>query len=37
MRQNYNNGDVYDGAMENGKRHGYGVYRWNDGNEYRGN
>lgn len=31
------NGQVYKGAYQNGKKHGYGVYTWEDGKEYAGN
>ncbi len=33
----YTNGDKFIGETENGKRHGYGVYAWNDGRIWIGN
>ena len=32
----YANGDVYKGAIRDGKFEGYGVYQWADGNLYQG-
>ena len=30
------NGDVYDGDLQEGLRHGEGIYRWENGNTYEG-
>ena len=32
----YNNGDVYEGKFSKGKKHGHGVYNWEDGDYYEG-
>ena len=35
-RVQYDNGEVYDGDIKNGKRNGYGTYEWNNGRVYTG-
>ena len=34
---NYVNGDVYEGDFKEGKMHGWGYYKFKNGNEYHGN
>ena len=34
--EKYDNG-TYEGNIEGGKRHGYGIYRWNSGSRFEGN
>ena len=36
-RMEYDGGDVYEGEMVDGYRHGKGKYTWADGSEYEGN
>jgi hypothetical protein len=33
----YDNGDSYEGNLENGKKHGWGAQTYDNGDEYRGN
>ena len=35
-RVEYDGGDVYEGEILNGKRHGHGTYTWADGDTYEG-
>ncbi len=36
-RRQYSSGNLYEGMWVNGKRHGYGVFSWSNGNgEYMG-
>ena len=34
--RNYDNGDMYEGSLRDGKFEGYGIYRWADGSTYQG-
>lgn len=34
--QHFDNGDEYNGELQNGKRHGYGVYYYANGDRYEG-
>ena len=33
---NFDNGDIYQGELKNGKRHGEGAYQWHDNTTYIG-